>query len=235
MTTVADYSPRFRARLAGFFYLLLLPIGGIQWLGGRLPASSDAAVTAANMLAHPSTVYCYFLTDLLVVWSYVVVTALLYELFEPAGRTLSLVAALFSLSGCCVQAVTALFRVAPLTILRAAQSSTGLKKDQVDALAYLLLKLYAPAYGIAFAFFGMYMVLIGCLIYKSTFMPRLLGVLVIIAGCGGLTFLWPPLTHALWPRVIMSLDAGELALIVWLVVKGVDAERWHERAGAAKG
>jgi hypothetical protein len=84
-----------------------------------------------------------------------------------------------------------LFRIAPLVLLRAAESS---------------------------------------LVFKSAFLPRALGVLVILAGCGGLTFLWPPLAKALWPRVIMMLDIGEFALMLWLVVKGVDVEPWHERA-----
>src|SRR6185503_19040836 len=121
-----------------------------------------------------------------------------YELFKPVNRTVARAAAFFSLVGCAVQTVTALFRVAPLTVLRAAESSTGIAKAQAEALAYLLLKLYTPAYGIAFAFFGFYMLLIGWLVYKSTFIPPFLGVLLMIAGCAGLTFLWPPLAKALW-------------------------------------
>ena len=232
MTTVANPSPRFIARAAGIFNLLMLPFGAITYIG-RLPSSSDAAVTAANLLAHPAAVYRGFLGDLLVVATYVAVTALLYQLFEPVNRTVSLAAAFFSLLGCAVQAVTALFRVAPLAVLRAAQESTGIAKGQAEALAYLLLKLYSPSYGIAFAFFGFYMLLIGWLVYRSTFMPRFLGVLVMIAGCGGLTFLWPPLAKALWPRVIMSLDIGEFALMLWLTFKGVDVERWQERRSSA--
>ena len=235
MTTAAEDSLRFKARAAGIFNLLMLPIGAIPYLGGRMPASSDAAVVTSNLLAHSSTVYLGFVSDLLVVATYVAVTVLYYELFKPVSRTVSLAAALFSLIGCSVQAVTALFRIAPLTILHVAASSSGIRKEHVDALAYLLLKLYTPAYGIAFAFFGFYMFLIGCLVYKSTFLPRFLGVLVIIAGSGGLTFLWPPLAMALFPRVIMPLDIGELALMLWLAVKGVDVARWQARARAAEG
>jgi uncharacterized protein DUF4386 len=152
--------------------------------------------------------------------------------FKPVNRTVSLVAALFSMLGCAVQAFTALFRVAPMTILRAAQSSTGLRKEHVDAVAYLVLKLYAPSYCIALVFFGFYMILIGWLIFNSTFMPRLLGVAVAIGGAGGLTFLWPPLAMILWPRVILALDVGEFGFMLWLAIKGLDVERWNERARA---
>ncbi|MGZ7041715.1 MAG: DUF4386 family protein, partial [Thermoanaerobaculia bacterium] len=75
------------------------------------------------------------------------------------------------------------------------------------------------------------MVLIGCLVFKSTFMPRLIGVLAVISGVGWLAFLWPPLASALWPRVILPLDVGELALVLWLLIAGVNVARWHEQAG----
>jgi len=233
MTTTADVSPRFKARIAGFFYILMIPIGAIPSIVGRLNTSGDAAATAADILAHPSLVHCAFAVDLLVIACYIPVTALLYGLFKPVNRTLSLTAAFFSLVGCIVQTCATLFRIAPLVLLTSIQSS-GIKRDQVVALAYLLLKLYKQAYSIGLVFFGFYLVLIGCLIFKSTFMPRLLGVLVVIAGIGGLTFLWPPLAPILWPRVILSLWAGEGLLILWLLIVGVNAERWHERARAAK-
>src|SRR5436190_5000090 len=225
MTIDAEMSPKFKARLAGFFYVLMLPIGALQVAFGRLPASSGAASYAANILAHPSAVYAAFATDLLVIASYIAVTALLYQLFKPVNSALSLTAAFFSLMGCATQAGAALFRIAPLTLL------TGAARQDVVTIAYLLSKLYRPAYCIAMVFFGFYLVLIGCLIFKSTFMPRLIGVLVVLAGLGGTTFLWPPLASALWPTDIMGLlAAGEGSMMFWLLIAGVNPERWMERA-----
>jgi len=232
--TITEVSPRFKARLAGFFYVLMIPIGAIPLIAGRLHTSGDAAATAAEILAHPSLVHAAFAVDLLVVACYIPVTALLYELFKPVNGTISLTAAFFSLMGCAVQTCASFFRIAPLMLLTSAQSSSGIKQDQVVTLAYLVLKLYKPAYGIGLVFFGFYLLLIGCLIFKSTFMPRLLGVLVMVSGLAGLTFLWPPLAQLLWPRVFMTLLAGEGLLILWLLIAGVNAERWHERAATAR-
>jgi len=229
MITAANVSPRFKARTAGFFYALMIPIGAIPSIVGRVRISSDAATTAADILAHPSLIHCAFAVDLLVVACYIPVTALLYELFKPVNGTISLTAAFFSLVGCIVQTFASLFRIAPLVLL------TGAQPDQAAAQAYLLLKLYKPAYGIGLVFFGFYLILIGCLIFKSTFMPRLLGVLVVVSGVAGLTFLWPPLAQVLWPRVLMILFAGEGLMILWLLIAGVNAERWNERAAAARG
>jgi hypothetical protein len=236
MTAAPRISPRRIARTAGLFYFLMIPIGTLPLLAGRVPKSSNAAVMAVNILAHPAAVYAAYGSDLLVVAAYVCVTALLYVLFKPVNGTISLLAAFFSLVGCAVQAFATLFRIAPLLLLRAAEQSLGsIRREQVEAVAYLVLQLYAPAYRIGLVFFGFYLLLIGYLVFRSTFMPRLLGVLVMLGGLTWPAFLWPPLADVLWPRVILSLDAGEGLLILWLLIVGVNAERWHARAAAAEG
>ncbi len=83
-------------------------------------------------------------------------------------------------------------------------------------------------------FFGFYCVLIGYLIFRSTFLPRILGVLMAIAGLGWLTFLWPPLAKYLSPYIFAPGLFGEGALTLWLLVMGVNAQRWLEQAGAAR-
>lgn len=211
-------SPRFKARLAGLFYALMIPIGAIPLMVGRVQITSDAAATAADILAHPSWMHAAFAADLLVVACYLAVTALLYELFKPVSSTISLMAAFFSLTGCAIQACACLFRIAPLVLLTSAPSSSG-------TVALAVLQLHKPAYNIGLVFFGFYMVLIGCLVFQSTFMPRVLGVLVIVSGLGWLTFLWPLLAAALWPRVILTLGAGEGLLILWLLIAGVKNDR----------
>jgi hypothetical protein len=96
--------------------------------------------------------------------------------------------------------------------------------------AYLLLNLYNKAYSIALVFFGLFDFVIGYLIFKSTFLPRPLGVLMSFAGLSFLTFLAPGFgaRNLSW---IVALGVGEGLMIVWLLVKGVDAERWKEQAG----
>ena len=221
--------------MAGFFYMLLLPIAAIQSAFGRVGLTNDVAQAAANIIGHPTAIHIGFACDLLVTISYLVVTALLYELFIPVSRTLSRIAAYFGVAGCVIQSCAALFRIAPLTVLLAGQSAIGSKKDQVDTLAYLLFKLYAPAYSIALVFFAVFGVVIGYLAYKSTFLPRLIGGLMMLSGFGWLTFLWPPLAMLLWPKVQMALAAlGEGSLMLWLLIAGVKEERWIERAREAQ-
>ena len=82
-------------------------------------------------------------------------------------------------------------------------------------------------------FFGFHCLLVGYLILRSTFLPRILGALMMFAGLGWLTFLWPPLAKSLSPYNLAPGMLGEGLLILWLLVKGVNVERWKEQAGAA--
>jgi Domain of unknown function (DUF4386) len=83
-------------------------------------------------------------------------------------------------------------------------------------------------------FFGFYCLLIGYLIFRSTFLPRILGVLMAFGGLGWLTFLSSPLANYLSPYNVAPGMLGEGALTVWLLVMGVNEQRWKEQANAAE-
>jgi hypothetical protein len=161
------------------------------------------------------------------------VTALFYDLFEPVHRILSLVAAFFSLVGCAILAFASLFQLAALVVLGGGQYLSVFTVEQLRALAVLFLELYGQGVSICFVFFGVYCLLIGCLILKSTFLPRILGVLMASAGLGWLTFLSPPLANYLSPYILVLGFFAELALMLWLLVMGVNVQRWKKQASAA--
>jgi len=115
-----------------------------------------------------------------------------------------------------VASVSGLFHIAPVAVLRGAKSLSVFSTEQLQTLAFLLLRLRDHASGIAFVFFGLYCVLIGYLIFRSTFLPRILGVLMVIAGLCWLTgsftgFLSPPLAALLRPCLLAG-GIGEAAL-----------------------
>ena len=160
-------------------------------------------------------------------------TLLFYELFKPVSRSLSLLAALFSLVGCAIQASSCLFQLAVPVVLGGAPFLSVFKPEQLQALALLCLKLHAQAYNSGLVFFGFYCVFIGYLVLRSTFLPRLLGGLMVFGGAGWLTFLYPPLAFALSPYILAPGVLGEGALTLWLLVAGLNAPRWQEQARAA--
>jgi hypothetical protein len=234
MDPIGESSPRFTARMAGVFSVLMYVSGGLATFARRgLIVGGDAATTAANILAHQSMYLLGFAGDLLLIASYVAVVGLFYRLFKAVSRSVSLIAAFFGVMGCAIQGSASVFEIAPLTVLGGARYLGVFNVQQLQALAYMFLKLYSQAYGIALVFFAFFLLLTGYLVFKSTFLPRILGGLVMLAGLSGLTFLWPPFAAKYFPY-ILSAAFGEGLLYLWLLVKGVHAERWKAQADAAR-
>ena len=230
-----EASPRALARMAGALYLITILTGifSAGYATGKLVVSGDAAVTADNILAHPGLFQLAFAVYLIEMACQVAITALFYDLLKPAGRTVSLVAAFLGLTGCVIKAFSRVFFIAPLFILGGAHYLSVFSAEQLKALALIFLKLNDCGAGAALVFFGFYAILTGYLIIKSTFLPRILGALSVIGGLGWLTFLYPPLGGRLFPFVALFAILGAAALIVWLLVKGVNEQRWKEEASAA--
>jgi hypothetical protein len=232
MESIAEGSPRFTARIAGLFYLLVFLTGGAAlFVSGGLVVSGNAAATATNILAHEALFRLGFAMNLIATACYVVVTAPFYNLFKPVNRGLSLAAAFFSLVGCAIGGLSSGFSIAPLIVLKSAKYLSAFKTEQLQALAYMFLRLNIG--NISLVFFGFFCLLIGCLIFKSTFLPRILGAGMVIAGLGWLTFLWPPLANYLSPYNLAPGILGEGLLTLWLLVMGVNVPRWKEQASTA--
>jgi hypothetical protein len=203
--------------LAGYDLFFVLP---------RIIVRGDAAATAANILAHPGMFLAGSAAALLGVAAYLMVTAFWYRLYEPVNRTLSLSAACFSLTGCIIQAVAVVFHLVPWMILVDRPYLSTFKPEQVQALALFSLSLYGQTYNLSLVFFSFYLLQIGYLTYRSTFLPRWLGVLAMF-GVSWLVFLYTPLARALYPYIVLG-SLGEGLLVLWLGIKGVDEQRWHE-------
>ena len=157
----------------------------------------------------------------------------MYELLKPVNRSLSSLAAFVILVGCAIQAITSLFYLAPLLILQGGSSFSPFTPEQLQALALMFVKLNNYANDIYLVFFGLWCILTGYLIFRSTFLPRILGVLLAIDGLGWVTYLYPPLAYHLFiPYIAAASALGEVPLEFWLIVMGVNAQRWKEQVSA---
>jgi hypothetical protein len=182
MEPIAEAPPHSKARAIGVVYLLYFLIA--------MPAQ---LLTSRGLVTLGKGVNLVGFAD------YIALTLLLYGLFKPVNRTLSLLAAIVSLLGSMV-GILDLFHMAPSRI--------------------------SPLW-----FFGPYCILIGWLILRSTFLPRILGAVMLLAGVSWLAYLSPAVAHAFshWIEGLGILAEGSLML--WLLVKGVDERRWQEQAG----
>jgi hypothetical protein len=227
-----EWSPKARARLAGVFEALegfTSTFGQVNVLG-KLIVVGNAAATAANILKHETLFRLGFASSLLGVVFHLAWAFLFYQLFRPVNRSVSLCALLVILVGCTIQALTALLYLAPLLVLTAGSSLSALTEQQLQALAYLFLKLNGLAMDTNLVFFGLWCVLTGYLIFRSTFMPRILGVLLAIDGLGWMTYMWPPLGRYLFLPIAIACGLAEIPLQLWLLIFGVNNERWKAQA-----
>ncbi len=232
---IAETSPRLRARIAGAFSLLTILTGIFAqgFVSNRLVVDGDAVATATNILAHKGLFQLGYAVFLIEMACNIAMTALFYDLLKPAGRSVSLVAAFLGFAGCVIKTFSRVFFIVPLFILGGAHYLSVFSTEQLQALALLFLKVNDRGAAMALVFFGFYALLTGYLIVRSAFMPRILGVLGMFGGLGWLSFLYLPLGHLLFPYVVALALLGAVALIGWLLVFGVNEQRWKEQASAA--
>ena len=230
-------SPQVYARVAGLLFLITIVAGIIaqMFISGKLVVDGDAAATAANILTHRDMFQLGFTVYLIEMASQIAQTALFYILLKPVSRNVALLAMIFSLVGCIIKTLSRLFYIAPLLVLGDIHYLSVFTTEQLQALALLLLNVNDKAAGMALAFFGFSTFLNGYLVIRSTFLPRFLGVLSVVGGVGWLTFLYPPLGLQLFPYIVVLGVLGSIALILWLLVKGVNTAKWEAMVSAAQG
>jgi hypothetical protein len=197
---------------------------------GRLVVGGNAAATAANILGQERLFWWGFASSLVGVGFHIAWALLMYLLLKPVNRSISLLATSVILVGCAIQAVTSVLYVAPFLILQSGSSLSAFKPEQLQALALIFLKLNDYAFDIFLVFFGFWCVLTGYLIFRSTFLPRVLGVLLTISGLGWMTYLSPLFADHVFPFIAACSAVGELPLELWLIVMGVNAARWKAQA-----
>lgn len=228
---------RQQARIAGGLYLLVIVLGAFAEIGVRqgLVVSGDSAATAAAIRAHEALFRLGFAAEMMTNVLAIPVTLILYRLLAPAGRFMALLGITLDLTQNTVNAVNAWTQFAPLTLLSGSPDLSAVPPHELAALARMMLHWHDVGFGIGLTFFGFALLIEGALIFRSGYFPRWLGTLYAMAGACYLinsyaSFLapdWP-----IFPYILFPCLAGEGAVCLWLIIFGVDQERW--RAAAAK-
>jgi uncharacterized protein DUF4386 len=237
---ILELSPRSTARMAGGLWWLCIVAGIVGFAAGApLIVANDATATAVNILAKESSFRLGFAADLVSGLSYVGVTALLYYVLKPVSRSLSLLAASFGLAGVAIGGASWVIHLAPLLLLHGDQYLTVFTTSQLQALSLTALKLQLQVFPIGIVFFGIQCISIGYLVARSTFLPQILGLLLAIGGTCYLiasfaNFLAPSFGPHLVPFIMPVGLIGEGSLGLWLLVKGVNVQRWNEQASLGR-
>jgi len=236
----AEASPRALSRIGGVLYLIIIVAGlcGEMFVRNRLIVSGDATATANNIMASPLLWRIGIAGDLIMHVCDVPLMLIFYLLLRPVNKNLALLAVLFNLVQTAVLAANKLNLLMPLFLSGKAEYLQAFDPGQRQALAYLSIRSHGYGFSIGLIFFGFTCLVLGYLIFKSGYFPRILGVLMQIAGLSYLTnsfalILAPDFANQLFPAILVPAFVAELSLALWLLVKGVDVEKWRKRAAAA--
>jgi len=224
------------ARITGGLYLIIAVASAFAFFVAYegLIVPGDASATANNITASEGLFRIGFVGDSVTFLVEVVLVVLLYKLLRPVSQTLSLIAASFRLAMTVLQGTNLLNKVTALLLLNGAGYATAFEPDQLHALVSLFLSAYEYGALIWGTFFGLHLLVVGYLLYRSGYFPRILGVLFALASAGYLidSFgnLVLPQFAEVYTWIVMATIPAELAFAVWLLIKGVNAEKWEKRS-----
>jgi hypothetical protein len=223
------------ARMAGALYLLIailsIPIHFI--IPAQLIVTGDAATTAKNIMASEGLFRIGLGAEFVLLLSEIVLSILLYVLFKPVSNKLSLVAAVSRLAMTTIHGVNLLTHFIVLLLLSGASYLTEFAPSQLHALVMVFLNAYDYGFTVGIVFFFLHTLILGYLIYKSGYVPKILGVLFVIASFG---YLIDSFSHVLIANyqkgpvyLALPIAIAEIAFPLWLLIKGVNVEKWEKR------
>jgi len=232
--------PQTYARIGGVLYLVIIVAGGFSelFVRDKLIVSRDAATTASNIMAHESLWRVAFVATLVMLVCAVILTMIFYVLLSPVNRNIALLMAFFNLVSVAIESVNDLYHFAAVLILGGSGYLKAFEPNQLQAFALLSTRFFAYGYGISLLFFGFESIIRGYLIFRSSFFPRFLGVLVTISGLSYVTnsfalYLSPALSRLMTPFLLASAGIPEMVLCVWLIAKGLNLQRWQKKEESA--
>jgi hypothetical protein len=232
-----ETSPRVYARVGGVLYLIVIAIGlyAEAFVRDGLIVSGDATATAGNIRSSELLWRVAIAGNLLHLACAVALTLILYVLLRPVSRNLALLLAFLDLISITIEASSKEHLLAALFPLGKAHYLKAFTPEQLDAMAYLSVKSHGYGFGVSLIFFGFACLVAGYLIFRSGYLPKVLGVLMQIAGLCYLMNSFalvaaPKVADLLFPAVLVPAFIGEASFCLWLMTKGVNVERWNAKA-----
>lgn len=216
-----------QARVAGLLYFVSSIFGllGMAYIPNRLVVIGNATATANAIRGSESLFRVGIASELVGETIFVFMVLALYRLFERVDRRQASMMAILILLSVPLSFVNVLSEFAALTLYGGADFLSAFDTHQLDALALLFLKLHGNGFVVASVFWGLWLFPFGVLVIRSAFIPRLLGVLLVVAGFGWLidsfTSILLPRPGELVSMIVSILETAELPIILWLLIWGV--------------
>jgi hypothetical protein len=226
-------NPKKLARTAGFLYFLLIPLGifGILYIPANFVVMNDAVATITNINNDTFSFRLSIALAMLTQLVNIAVVLTLYKLLKVVDRNIALLMVLFSILAMPIAMLNELNHIAVLLLLEGTQYLSAFTSQQIEAMVMGFLALHEHGIHIAGIFWGLWLFPMGLLVYKSNFIPKIIGVLLMI-GCFG--YIADFIFYLLFPTSGILVSGytfwGEIAILFWLLVKGVDVDVWNRVA-----
>jgi len=227
------------ARLAAVLYLLITALAVFVhfYVPGQLIVAGDAVTTAENLRASSGLFRVGIAAELLLLLCEVALSLILYVLLRPVHKSLSLIAAVARLVMTTVHGANMLAQLAVFALVSGAGYLAAFDPEQLGALAMVLLEASSYGFSAGIFFLTLHAAVLGYLIVRSGYFPKVIGVLFMIAAVG---YLIDSLCHVLIPGYVtgapviaIPIALSEIAFPLWLLFKGVNAGRWNASVGTA--
>jgi hypothetical protein len=215
-----------QARTAGLLYLLLAIVApiGLLVIPNQLVVSGDATATADRILASGSLWRLGIALELIASIIFVFLAVVLYWLFKRVNESHALLMMILALLSVPISFLSASYEIIAQSIYSGPGFLSGLEKAQLDSLGYMFLRMHTEGKGVETIFWGLWLLPFGLLVMRSGFIPRFLGVLLLVAGSGYVIGFFGPLLvpqySSLIGQITMVLVFGELPIVLWLVIWG---------------
>lgn len=235
-----ERAPRFYMRFAGLFYLAIILLGlyGEMFVRAKLVTWGNPAATAQAISASPLLWRSGIVGDLLMQVFDIPVIVVLYLLLKPLNRPLALAATYINLIQTAVLVANKLTLLVPLILLGGSSHLSSFSTEQLHSLSYTAIKIHNYGFAIGLIFFGVACVIRGYLLFKSGYVPKIFGVLMLLAGLSYLInsfalLIAPSFAARLSPGILLPAFVGELSFCLWMIVKGIDLAAWKQQIDGA--
>lgn len=235
------FSPQRLARTVGVLSLIGIVTGAfdIGYVRSALIAAGDPAATLHNVMVHETLFRLGFAAHIVLLLCNVPNEIISFVLFRRVNGIVAAIAVACGLVGTAIEGLDMLAAYVPLKLAAENGAIAAITPTQLHALAYLSLQLQDTGLLISFVFYGLDEMLAGWLIFRSCFLPRMLGIGLALAGAcyfadGFISFLSPSLQGRLLPYLLFPCLPGEGTLALWLAIVGLNVQRWRACAADAR-
>lgn len=223
------------ARTTGLLYLIMFITAPLSILlvSANLIVPGDAATTANNIMASEGIFRLGIAGHLVVLLLDLGISVLLYVILKPVNKTLALIAMVSRLVMTAMRGINLLNYFIVLQLLNGAGFLSVFDTNQINALVMVFLNAFDKGFSLDLVFFSLHLFFVGYLVYKSGFFPKILGILLLIAFAGYFTdsltgILFPDFKQMVSSIVMIPNTLAELAFTLWLLIKGVNVEKWEK-------